>query len=349
MILAELYLRDFKQFYGEHRFTPPPEGIVAIIGPNGAGKTTLFEAIEWCLYSPREIGSDEIPTRGKAAQPCVRVILHDPRDNARYVIERQFRRNSSFASIYREDQPETPIVQGSRQVSEYVTRHLIGLDHRAFVSTFFTRQKELSFFGTLRETDRRREVGRLLGLDTIRRAQQAIAEERATARQQANVFAIQYQEQSSGRDFAAEQAEADALVASREAEAVEAEAHVAAVSQALIEAQDRLRALQELERQDRDLRLALERLAGDERAALARRDAARDALARLDESARLRETLVPIAAGEPELLAEVSGLAEQLLAHKSQGQEAGQENGRADQIGTAGHLAPAAQFLSPRG
>ncbi len=305
MILAELYLRDFKQFYGEHRFTPPPEGIVAIIGPNGAGKTTLFEAIEWCLFSPREILADEIPTRGKAAQPCVRVILHDPRDNVRYVIERKLRRNSSVASIYREDQPETPLVQGSRQVSEYVARHLIGLDHRAFVSTFFTRQKELSFFGSLRETDRRREVGRLLGLETIRRAQQAIAEERATARQQASVFAIQFKELSASRDFAAERAGADALVAEREAEAAAAEAHLAAVSQALIEAQERLRALQELERQDRDLRLEIERLAGDERAALARRDAAQDALARLDESARLRETLVPIAASEPELLAEV--------------------------------------------
>ncbi|GIW05071.1 MAG: hypothetical protein KatS3mg059_1691 [Thermomicrobiales bacterium] len=305
MILAELYLRDFKQFYGEHRFTPPPEGVVAIIGPNGAGKTTLFEAIEWCLFSPREIVSDEIPTRGKAAQPCVRVILHDPREDVRYVIERQLRRSSATALVYREDQPETPLVQGSRQVSEYVARHLIGLDHRAFVSTFFTRQKELSFFGSLKETERRREVGRLLGLETIRRAQQAIADERSTARQQANVFAIQYQEQSSGRDFAAELADADALVAMREVDVAAAETHLAVVSQALIEAQDRLTALQDLERQDRDLRLEIERLAGDERAAQARRDAAQDALARLDESARLRETLVPIAAGEPELLAEV--------------------------------------------
>ena len=52
----------------------------------------------------------------------------------------------------------------------------IGLPHRAFVSTFFTRQKELSFFGNLRETDRQREVSRLLGLETIRGAQKLIAE-----------------------------------------------------------------------------------------------------------------------------------------------------------------------------
>jgi exonuclease SbcC len=207
--------------------------------------------------------------------------------------------------VYREDQPETPLVQGSRQVSEYVARHLIGLDHRAFVSTFFTRQKELSFFGLLKETERRREVGRLLGLETIRRAQELIASDRSAARQQAQALALQFQEQSAGRDFAAERSEADALVAAREAEVSEAEQHLAEASHALVEAQEQLRALQDLERQDSDLRLDLERLAGDERAAAARRDAAQEALVRLDASARLRESLIPIAAGEQELLAEV--------------------------------------------
>ena len=71
---------------------------------------------------------------------------------------------------------------GTRQATDYVTRQLVGLSHRAFVSTFFTRQKELSFFGTFKDTDRRREVGRLLGLETIRDAQRRLAEDRNEAR-----------------------------------------------------------------------------------------------------------------------------------------------------------------------
>lgn len=310
MILAELYLRDYKQFHGEHRFVPPPEGIVAIIGPNGAGKTTLFEAIEWCLYNPREIVSEEIPTRGRASQPVVRVVLHDPREDVRYVVERQLKRSgAASAMVYREDQPETPIAQGSRQVTEYISRHLIGLDHRAFVSTFFTRQKELTFFGNLKETDRRREVGRLLGMETIRRAQQLIAEERTAARNQAQALQIQHQEQAADRDFAAEREAAEAMVAAREAEVVAAEANLAAVSQALIEARDRLTRLQELERQDKDLRLEAETIAGHERAAAARHDAAREALARLTKAEADRAALLVVAERVPALTERVTAFA----------------------------------------
>ncbi|MDP9347793.1 MAG: AAA family ATPase, partial [Gemmatimonadota bacterium] len=219
MILAGLEIDNYKQFHGMHRFEPPPQGIVGVIGANGAGKTTLFEAIEWCLYNPREIVNDEVPPRGGVGATRVKVTLEDPRDGVRYVVERGLKKSSATAEVYREDQPEAPIVQGSRQTAEYVASRLIGLGHRAFVSTFFTRQKELTFFGNMKETERRREVGRLLGLETIREAQQAIGEERSQARAGAQSLRLQHAEATEGRDFAAEAEAAEREVTERSQEA----------------------------------------------------------------------------------------------------------------------------------
>ena len=131
----------------------------------------------------------------------MRVVLEDPHSGIVYEIERLLKGGSTQAEIYRQDQPESPLVQGTRQVTDYVTKELTGLSHTAFVSTFFTRQKELSFFGDLGATQRREQVGRLLGLETIRVAQKRIGEQRTRKQAEARVKREQYEEQSSGIDF----------------------------------------------------------------------------------------------------------------------------------------------------
>lgn len=207
MILVELEIENYKQFAGLHRFAPQPSGVVGIIGANGAGKTTLFEAIEWCLYQPRDIRSDEIPPRGNDShRPRVRLVLANPVTGVTYEIERVQKKAAASAEIV-EVSPggeRSIIATGSSAVTGYTTSKLIGLEHKAFVATFFTRQKELSFFGTLKPTDRRREVGRLLGLETIRQAQERIAEERTAKRNAAVALLNQYEHESGLRDFAAE-------------------------------------------------------------------------------------------------------------------------------------------------
>jgi exonuclease SbcC len=298
VILAELELEDFKQFAGTHHFEPSAEGVIGIIGANGVGKTTLFEAIEWCLYQPRSITSEEVFPRGKAGKPRVKLVLQDLENDIRYVVERTLRKSGANAEIYREDQPETRIVQGPRQVTEYVSRHLVGLGHRAFVSTFFTRQKELSFFGSLTGTERRREVGRLLGFETIREAQRQIGEERAKAAAEAKVVRAQYEEQRAGRDFEAESRAADEAVTVRTEELTAADDTLATASANLMTAREMLSQLREVERRDAEVRRQLERVAGDRRTAEAQRNAAARALAELDQAAQRRAELAPIAAEE---------------------------------------------------
>jgi exonuclease SbcC len=206
MILLELEIEDFKQFRGKHLFTPTANGVVGIIGHNGAGKTTLFEAIEWCLYQPSDIKNADVPPRdAQDRRPRVRIRFTNSDGSTIWEVERSLRKSGAFAEVRQIDENGTAVLAtGSTAVSNYVASKLIGLEYKAFVATFFTRQKELSFFGTYKPTDRRREVGRLLGLETLRSAQQLIAEERRARNAVYQGLSAQYQQQSGERDFAAE-------------------------------------------------------------------------------------------------------------------------------------------------
>lgn len=204
MNLVALEVEDYRQFAGIHRFTPGQQSMAAIIGPNGSGKTTLFESIEWCLYNPSYIRNEDIRPRVVGGKPRVKVILEHPLTGELWEIERELGLRTISASIYRSQQPETPVVQGTRQVTEYIESTLLGLPHQAFVATFFTRQKELSFFGSMTSTERRREVGKLLGLETIRLAQKSIGEQRLQKQQESAHLRRLHDDQASGRDFVAE-------------------------------------------------------------------------------------------------------------------------------------------------
>lgn len=318
MILAEIEIQDYKQFHGVHRFTPPPEGIVAVIGHNGAGKTTLFEAIEWCLYKPNAISAGDVPTRGQAAKPRVKVVLLDPATGTRYVITRSLKRGVASAEIYLEHDAESRIVEGSRQVTEHVARDLIGLSHTAFVSTFFTRQKELSFFGTMKETERRREVGRLLGMETIREAQTQIADERKIVQSEATWARQSWEAESAERDFGAElEASESSVEAARQfvIRATAAHAEAAAAHEA---ARTKVEVMREVQRQDAAIAQSISESFLRQHAARRRRDQARGELGRLDGETARRAELVDHAAEIPARQAEVDAHQQRKAARDQQ-------------------------------
>jgi exonuclease SbcC len=306
MIVATLEIENYKHYRGSHRIEFPEQGVVAVTGPNGAGKTTLFEAIEWCLYCPRTIPQATVPPHEGVGRTVVTVTLEDIDDGKRYCVQRELRSAGTQAEIYLEDDPASPLVQGTREVSRYVARHLIGLPHAAFVSTFFTKQKELQFFGDRSATERRTEVGRLLGLEAVREAQREIGDGRSLARSQAESLRSEYARRLDERDLDAEKESAARLL--REAQAEEAVAEEAS-QRAAAEAE---RARQELERlrdlQARDAAFAheLSELAGASKEAAARRDAAIAELARLEARAAERMELAATAANVDCLSAEVA-------------------------------------------
>ena len=285
MILHAIEIENYKQYSGSHRVDFPEQGLIAITGPNGAGKTTLFEAIEWCLYCPRQIPQASVPPHGGSGHTIVRLTLLDPADELLYVVERKLTGSGTQAEIYREENPGEPIVQGTRQVTDYVARTLIGLPHAAFVSTFFTRQKELSFFGDYGATDRRTEVARLLGFEAIRAAHAQIGEERTAARNAASSLRAQYERESSGRDFATEIAMAEQEAGQARALAAQAEQLTSDADAAASAAFSELERCRDLQAHDGKLRTEIAAITG-EAAVAARTQHAAEALPRLLQDRR---------------------------------------------------------------
>jgi DNA repair protein SbcC/Rad50 len=311
MILAAVEIENYKQYAGSHCIDFPEQGMVAITGPNGAGKTTLFEAIEWCLYGPRTIPHASIPPHDGVGATRVSVTLQDPHDGRRFVVKRMLRNGVSSAEAYSEDDPGQPLVQGPRDVSDYVAKQLVGLPHAAFVSTFFTRQKELTFFGDRTPTDRRVEVARLLGFQIVRDAQEEIGTERTQARQAALSLSAQYAEGSEGRDFPAEIASAEAILnEARELEAGAAQTQSAAEteSERTRSALDSWRNLQE---KDNALGAQVADFAGKAATAASQCHAATAELGRLDQREAERTALLPEAETVASLGFEVTLLDEQ--------------------------------------
>jgi len=298
MIVTRIQIENYKQYQGSHDIEVPAQATIGVIGENGAGKTTLFEAIEWCLYSPRTISPSDVRPRGYTGHTSVIVHLESPDGTQRFIVERVLKRAPS-AAIYRlyESGEMEPVVQGPRQVSDYVTSKLIGLSHTAFTATFFTRQKELHLFGDQAPGKRREEVGRLLGLETIRAAQKRIIADRSKAGAEARAMQAQYERESQGRDLKGELAAAGAAIGERKAQLATDAAAVKATEEdcALAEAASAL--AQERRDQDNALGQQLaqhrqEREGLEERAARAAAE-----LRRLDQRDAERTRLVPIAAG----------------------------------------------------
>jgi exonuclease SbcC len=309
VIIVSLEIENYKQFAGTHRISFPAEGAVAVIGHNGAGKTTLFEAIEWALYGPRSIAASDIrPRQGTGGAPAVCVTLQTS-DGKVYQVERRFkgRSKSAEAAIHELDEHgeiARTVVTGPREVTQRVAGTLVGLSHQAFISTFFTRQKELSFFADQKDADRRRQVSKLLGLETIRDAQELIGEDRRSRESEARGLRSQFEQQSAGLDFTAERARRSGELLSAEGAAEEAEQAVNARSAERQQVEESVAYWEGLRQRDDELQKRIG--AGEGQIATGRdRIAGIDRqLGRLAEREAELTRLESVAAREPELKGE---------------------------------------------
>ena len=213
----------------------------------------------------------------------------------------------------------------------------MGLPHAAFVSTFFTRQKELSFFGDRPKTERRVEVARLLGFQIVRDAQEEIGAERAQARHAAQSLSTRYALESAGRDFDVEIAAAETVLEeSGEREAAASQAATAAEAE-VERTRAALDAWRELQEQDNAVGTKIADIAGQTATETSRRDAAAAELGRLDQRAFERAALLPEAeqvaalSFEVELLDEQRERAERLRSLQGTGRSASE---RIDAIAT---------------
>ena len=205
MILQRLKIENFKRLHDvDIQF--PSIGIIGVVGTNGAGKSTLFEAMLWALFRPNAIGTDNrdvVPRRSAGLTTKVELTV-ETNDNV-YTITRSLRITAGGsqrveASIFRGNDQE-PLVTGANPVSDYIRTTLLRMSPQSFTTTFFTRQKELAFFGEVGDTERRKEMQRLLDLDAIERAQTKLREERTRERHTLAARSSQLADESDARDL----------------------------------------------------------------------------------------------------------------------------------------------------
>lgn len=293
MILERLYLENYKQFRDPLELEPP-EGAIGVVGTNGAGKTTLFESILWAFFGPQAGGerfkNDMIPWSGGSSRDRTAVRVTLDTGGGRYTVERTLQSGRAQARVLSGMGGE--ILSGPREVSDWVQNHLLGMDQKAFESTFFARQKELEFFSGVTGISRQREVARLLGISRIERARELLNEERRKVRERAEFLEARL----AGRDREGLEGE---LAAVREEKvelqlrlAAARKEHEAASSELATARQERER-LEELYREHNRLSSELrEARAGEQRAA-DRAQALRERLRELDEAERELERLRP--------------------------------------------------------
>jgi exonuclease SbcC len=165
MYLRSIQLENYRRFkFAQLDF---PDGIVGIIGNNGAGKSTLMEAIAWALYGTEasRTGKDEIKTITAKISDVCRVILDFQIEDQNYRVVRELKgaTSSGDASVLINKKVSA---RGTTSTNELIQKTL-GMDYKAFMTSFFARQRELNALSDFQPYKRKELLTRMLGIETI--------------------------------------------------------------------------------------------------------------------------------------------------------------------------------------
>jgi exonuclease SbcC len=176
MRLISLELKNFRQHLdSEITFA---DGVTGIIGPNGAGKTTILEAIAWALYGAPAVRGTNDTIRSSASQGGSRasVVLAFELAGQSYRVTRSLDGSGRSGQAVLEVDGR-PLKSGMSEVSDAVAR-LLGMDYRAFFTSFFTGQKQLEFMAQMDGKQRAAAISRMLGYDRLTKARDQATEDR---------------------------------------------------------------------------------------------------------------------------------------------------------------------------
>jgi len=165
MYLLSIKLENYRRFKSaELDF---PDGIVGIIGNNGSGKSTLMEAIAWALYGTEasRTGKEEIKTITAKISDVCRVILDFQIEDQNYRVVRELKGASSSgdASVLIN---KKVAARGTNPTNDLIQKTL-DMDYKAFVTSFFAKQRELNALSDFQPYKRKELLTRMLGIETI--------------------------------------------------------------------------------------------------------------------------------------------------------------------------------------
>ncbi|MFQ6031318.1 MAG: AAA family ATPase [Candidatus Zixiibacteriota bacterium] len=165
MYLRSIQLENYRRFrWAQLDF---PDGIVGIIGNNGAGKSTLMEAIAWALYGTQasRTSKEQIKTITAKISDVCRVILDFQIDGENYQVVRELKGAASSvdASVLIN---KKVAARGTNSTNGLIEKTL-GMDYKAFMTSFFAKQRELNVLSDFQPYKRKELLTRMLGIETI--------------------------------------------------------------------------------------------------------------------------------------------------------------------------------------
>jgi len=176
MKLIGLELKNFRQHLDTVvTFT---DGVTGIIGPNGSGKTTILEAISWALYGAPAVRGTNDTIRSKASEGGAKVSVNltfELGGSIYRAVRTLDGSGRSGGAVLEVD--GRPLRSGMSEVSEAITK-LLGMDYRAFFTSFFTNQKAIEFMAALDGRARANAISKMLGYDRVTRAREQANEDR---------------------------------------------------------------------------------------------------------------------------------------------------------------------------
>jgi exonuclease SbcC len=166
MYLQSIQLENYRRFkWAQLDF---PDGIVGIIGNNGAGKSTLMEAVAWALYGSQasRTSKDQIKTITAKISDICRVILDFELQGERYHVVRELKgtTDSVDASVFIK---RNKVLARGTTASDDLIEKTLGMDYKAFMTSFFAKQRELNALSDFQPYKRKELLTRMLGIETI--------------------------------------------------------------------------------------------------------------------------------------------------------------------------------------
>lgn len=175
-MISKVELRNWKS-YMEEEFEFG-EGVNALIGDMGSGKSSVLEAIVFGLFGKlpavqeRRIGLESLIRRlpNREDEASVKVFF---KAGSQYSVERVVDRDRGTKKSMLRKEGEVVAGPQAKEVTEKV-EEIIGLDFDMFTTIIYSEQNALDFFLSLRPSERKEKIDRLLKIDKFEDARSSL-------------------------------------------------------------------------------------------------------------------------------------------------------------------------------
>ena len=168
MIFKRLKLKNFKSYANET--VNFDKGITVIVGENGAGKSSIFEAISFALFKQHTAGKLNDLVRNNTENMSVELDFVSRGKEYRIIRDKTKSKTvSRLLTKTSSDGEFMSLCSGEKEVSSAI-QSILDMDANLFLNAIYVRQGEIAELVDKQPAEKKRLIGRLLGIDSLETA-----------------------------------------------------------------------------------------------------------------------------------------------------------------------------------